>query len=80
MRDFYNKTVHPMLSRLYFIFDKMSNKENNINFKKINLLLEDIRPLELSQNHLLKNIKYGMDLIDLNWRNFVDADEDNSAE
>lgn len=58
----------------------MSNKENNINYRKIRYLLEDIRPMELSQDHLLKNIKYGIDLIDLKWRNFVDADEDNSEE
>lgn len=73
-RDFYTQTVHPILSKLYNIFSKMSNRENNINFKKIKLLLENIRPMELNQDHLLKNIKYGIDLIDLKWRNFVDAD------
>jgi len=28
----------------------------------------------------LKNINYGIDLVDLKWRNFVDADADNSEE
>lgn len=56
----------------------MSNKETNINFRKLKLLLEDIRPLELCQDHLLRNIQYGIDLINLKWRNFIDADEDNS--
>lgn len=70
--------VHPLLSKLYNIFDKMSNKETNINFRKLKLLLEDIRPLELCQDHLLRNIQYGIDLINLKWRNFIDADEDNS--
>lgn len=36
--------------------------------------------MELCQDHLLKNIKYGIDLINLKWRNFVDADQDNSEE
>lgn len=44
-RDYYNQMVHPLLSKLYNIFDKMSNKEGNINFRKLKLLLEDIRPL-----------------------------------
>ena len=73
-RDYYNNLVHPLLQKLYWIFEKMSNRQNNINYKKIVLLLQEIRPMQLNQNHLLKKIKYGMQLIDLKWRNFVDAD------
>ena len=51
-----------------------------MNFKKIKQILEGVVVSELNQNHLLKNINYGIDLVDLKWRNFVDADTDNSEE
>lgn len=41
-RDYYNQTVHPLLSKLYFLFEKMPNRDNNTNFKKIVQILENV--------------------------------------
>jgi hypothetical protein len=42
--------------------------------------LDNVKPQELVQDHLLKQASYGIDHIHLKWRNFVDDDEDNTNE
>lgn len=79
-RDFYTAQVQPLLARFLALFEKYSGKDSNKNYQKLVLLLENININNLPQDHLLKHEVNGIDLIQLKWRNFVDADEENSAE
>ena len=73
-RDFYTSQVQPLLARLLALFEKYSSKDANKNYQKLVLLLENININNLPQDHLLKHEINGIDLIQLKWRNFVDAD------
>ena len=79
-RDFYTAQVQPLLTRFLSFFEKHSGKDSNKNYQKLVLLLENINISNLPQDHLLKHEVNAIDLIQLKWRNFVDADEENSAE